>query len=110
MIRGLNLAAQPKEPIRRVPDRDILEPSRGQPDCQAEPLDLGEISLPGPFHGEPLARADKSPERRRDLTGPLTALLAVGLGLLGALYVGKRYTDSHVIVVPATTNEHSVIT
>jgi hypothetical protein len=40
----------------------------------------------------------------------VTALLAVGLGLLGALYVGKRYTATHVIVVPATTNEHSVIT
>jgi hypothetical protein len=109
MFRGLNLAAQPKDLQSRVPDRDILE-ARCAGGSQADPLDLGEIALPGSFGREPRAPANKAPEDRRDLTRPLTALLALGLGLLGVLYVGKRYTDSHVIVVPATTNEHSVIT
>ena len=76
----------------------------------AEPLDLSELPVPAPFRREPLAGANNSADNRRDLTRPLTALLALGLGLLGVLYVGKRYTDAHVIVVPATTNEHSVIT
>jgi hypothetical protein len=109
MIRGLDQAAQPNEPQRRIPDHHIFKTGRPGTSFEAEPLDLGEIALSG-VQREPLAATNRIPGDRRDLTGPLTALLALGLGLLGALYVGKRYTDSHVIVVPATTNEHSVIT
>jgi hypothetical protein len=77
---------------------------------QLEPLDLGAIALHGSLRREPIVCADTHPAERRDLTRPLTALLALGLGLLGAIYVSKRYSEAHVIVVPATANEHSVIT
>ena len=110
MIRELNREGRPEQPQRRVPDCDIVEVGRPEAGSETEPLDLGEIALPGPFRRETLARANKRAADRRSLIRPLTALLVLGLGLLGALYVGKRYTDWHVIVVPAPTNERSVIT
>ena len=110
MTRGLNVDAQPKQPQGQIPDCHILELGPRETRSQARPLQLREIALRDPFRRDRLARADQGPADRRDLTRPLTALLALGLGLLGALYVGKRISDSHVIVVPATVNERSVIT
>jgi hypothetical protein len=110
MIRELNGEAQPEQPQRRVWDCDTVEAGRLGPSLQAEPLDLREIALAGPFRREALVRTNKRSADRRSLVRPLSALLILELGLLGVLYVSKRYTDPPVIVVPATTNERSVIT
>jgi hypothetical protein len=40
----------------------------------------------------------------------LIVLLTLALSALGGIYVGKRYAQSHVIVVPPPASDHSVIT
>ena len=108
MIRELNRKRKPQRPQRRVPDCDMVEV--GPAGSQAEALDLGEFALPQPLRPETPDPANKHSADGRSLVRPLSALLLLELGLLGALYVGKRYADAQVIVVPATTNERSVIT
>lgn len=108
MIREPSIEGRPEQ--RWGSDCDIVEIGRFTPSFEAEPLDLRESDLAKPVRRETLARVNKRPSDRRDRTRLLTALLILELGFLGALYVGKRYADAQVIVVPTTANERSVIT
>ncbi len=107
--------------MRREPSSEGRPEQRPLPDCDpveigftpgsgAEPLHLRESDLAKPVRRETLARVDEVPSERRDRTRLLTALLILELGFFGALYVGRRYADAQVIVVPPPANERSVIT
>lgn len=108
MIREPSIEGRPEQGRGR--DYDIVEIGRFTPGSGAEALDLRESDLAKPVRRETLARATQHPSDRRDRTRLLTALLILELGFLGALYMGRRYADAQVIVVPTPANERSVIT
>jgi hypothetical protein len=107
MIRERNVQDRPEQ--RRVPDCDIVEIGPA-PGSEAEPLHLGESDRAKPVRRGTLALVKTPPSERRDLTRLLTALLILELGFFGALYMGQRYAEAQVIVVPATADDRSVLT
>jgi hypothetical protein len=107
MIRQFNAEGRPGQ--RRVPDCDIVEIGLA-PAATGEPLDLHESDLARPAQRETVVHLCERPPARRGRTRLLTALLILELGFLGAVYVGKRYAETQVIVVPATGNPRAVIT
>jgi hypothetical protein len=105
MIRQFNAEGRPGQ--KRVPDCDIVDVGV-VPD--GEPLQLRESDLARSVRHETVVHLSDRPPARRNRTRLLTALLILELGFLGAVYVGKRYAQTEVIVVPATGNPRSVIT
>jgi hypothetical protein len=110
MSRRRFVGRPPERTHRRVPDCDIVDVGHLEPDAESDPVNVGEIASPKLVRLDTHPRAKRQQREQGDLTRPLTALLALGLGLLGAMYMGKRYADARVIIVPATVNERSVIT
>jgi hypothetical protein len=96
-----------EQPRRRVPDRDIVEvgarPTGVLAGEMADPPNTGLATN----SSEPTATAGAM--RRRNLTGPLLALLILELAGFGGNYLRKLYVESQVIVVPPTASERSMI-
>jgi hypothetical protein len=106
--RGRDGSGQP--PRRRVPDCDIIyvgPASRGTID---DPIDVRELAFKLPARPAGSAATQAPPAGRRSWAPWLAALLALELAAWGGVYLGKRYADSQVIVVPTTASERSVIT
>jgi hypothetical protein len=95
-------------PRRRVPDCDIIDiGARRTGVVVADSAGVRNVfSAP---KGSDLANSAGA-VRRRNLTGPLLALLILELAGYGGNYLRKRYVESQVIVVPATATDRSVIT
>ena len=96
------------QPRRRVPERDIIYvgPRSGIRPA-SKPVDVRDFALTA--RAAPLAGAPGT-SPARNLTRPLVALLVLEIVVATGIYFGKRYAQSHVIVAPPATNEHSVIT
>jgi hypothetical protein len=107
MIRAQNAETRPEQ--RRVPDCDIVEIGSA-PGSASEPLDLHESDLARPVRRDTVIHLEQLRPARRDRTRLLTALLILEVGFLGVWYVGKRYAEAQVIVVPATGDPRFVIT
>ncbi len=96
------------QPRRRVPARDIVYVGpRVALRSPSEPVDVRDLAFT-PRAASLAVAPGASP--RRNLTRPLLALLVLEIAVASGLYFGKRYAEAHVIVVPAATSEHSVIT
>src|SRR5215213_9267289 len=94
-------------PRRRVPDCDIINIGARRigvvaADVAAVQNVFSALEGSGP--------ASAGAVRRRNLTGPLLALLILELAGFGGNYLRKRYVESQVIIVPATGTDRSVIT
>ena len=98
---------KPDQPRRRVPDADIIYvgPRPGRIPAP-EPVDVRDLA----FTPDALAGTQGPSNGRRSLVPVLLALLIFEIVLSGGIYVGKRYAEAQVIVVPATTSERTIIT
>jgi hypothetical protein len=93
-------------PRRRVPDCDIINIGARRTGVVAAVAAVQNLFSALKGSGDASAGA----VRRRNLTGPLLALLILELAGFGGNYLRKRYVESQVIVVPATGTDRSVIT
>ena len=95
---------------RRVPDCDIIDVGRRAGRVrESEAIDVRELAFAAPPSAV-TSDASPKPAGRRSLAPWLLACLIVEIAIAGAMYLGQRYAESSVIVVPATVNERSVIT
>ena len=106
MIRELS-EFRPKQ--RRIPDRDIIDVG-GPSELEAEPPALRHSDRTKPPARPTLTLVAELPRERRPLTRLLTALLILELSFFGAIYLGKRYAEAQIIVVPVPASDRSVIT
>jgi hypothetical protein len=96
------------EPRRRVPDRDIIDVGVSRPAARTDdPVDVADLAI-APARGATGLPVD--PPTRRSYTKALLTLLILQIAVAGGLHLRKRFAEAHVIVVPATTDEGTVIT
>jgi hypothetical protein len=95
-------------PRRRVPDCDIINIGARRTGVVAADVAAVQNVVSALEGSGPATSAGAV--RRRNLTGPLLALLILELAGFGGNYLRKRYVESQVIVVPATGTDRSVIT
>jgi hypothetical protein len=104
-LRPARTGRDREPPRRRVPDRDIVYVGAAAPHPADDIIDVRELA-PAP----PPAQKSKNAKRRGNLTRPLLVLLLLEVAVFGAIHLRKRLAEAHVIVVPATADERSVIT
>lgn len=101
---------KPEPPRRRVPDSDIIDvgprPTRTASSEPVDVRDLFPVQAKGPI--PPAAMPDAF--GRHKFMKPLLAFLVLEIVVSAGIYFGKRYAESQVIVVPATSSGRSVIT
>ena len=95
-------------PRRRVPDCDIINVGARRSGWVAARVACVRNGFSALEGSGPATSAGAV--RRRNLTGPLVALLILELAGFGGNYLRKRYAESQVIIVPATGSDRSVIT
>jgi hypothetical protein len=109
-VPTVEAAPKPQPPRRRVPDCDIVYVGPGLARMAADdPIEVRDLAF-APQQGTQGATKPDTIVGGWNLRRSLIALLAIEILVTGGMYLRQRYAESHVIVVPAATDERSVIT